>query len=154
MRLAVVQPFLFSHVPHPRVVPTTIEIREPFGVGDSCCYAGRFVIGKRAENQVAGTEIGRVIEVVHVHLRHHLLHEESRLNGELLHFCEHTFRPLQFIIIGDNDEPLTSVADRFHASLHEDTDALTFIARTPRRVCIKAIEVGRSRKAVEAVVED
>src|ERR1700733_5411968 len=85
-------------------------------------------------------------------LCHHLLDEESGAECESLNVREHPLRPFQIGIICNDNHALTRISGRFHAALHENIYTLAVVARSPRRVRVEAVEIGRPRKLVETVV--
>src|SRR5580693_1315899 len=84
--------------------------------------------------------------------RHESIDEETGLERELLRVREDLLGPIEIVVVGDHHNAFTCVAYGFHAAPHKDANACTFIAGTPWRVCIEAVEVTRIRKRVDAVV--
>jgi hypothetical protein len=91
--------------------------------------------------------------MVGVHERLHAVHEISELGRAFLRCVEHALRPLELLVIGDDDHALTAIAACLNTALHEHVDAGAVVRLAPGRVRVEAVEAVRLWKGLAGVVE-
>src|SRR5579863_4896298 len=89
---------LFTDILHTRFSGAAIKVGEPLWVDDRSALPRRASSVDRLKHQIAGAKIWRVIEMVFVHLGHHLLDKKTTPDGEFLDSSQHLLRPLTLIV--------------------------------------------------------